>query len=278
MRTYLYLPVALIALLVICLMFAPGRRLIGDPELSGRPSVVPKQAPARPFAELCKDDPVGALAASLEKHKDVDGYTCTLVKRERIAGKIRDVETIACDYQAAPFSVRMRWTAGVGRAEAMMYVAGENDDQLLIVPAGDIAKKAVKALTGRTYAKRALTSADAKGASRYPANEFGLEHSTRRVYAAWQAAEGRKQLKTEYLGLVAVPELGDKKHHVVRRTVNPPEEEGLTSVTVIFDPDTLFQVGSVLKAGDELIGQYYFKNVVLNPKYEKTHFAADNLK
>jgi hypothetical protein len=85
-------------------------------------------------------------------------------------------------------------------------------------------------------------------------------------------------LKAEYLGLTAVPELGDKKCHILNRTVNPPEEEGLTSVTVMFDPDTLLQVGSVLKAGDELIGSYFFKDIVLNPKFEKTHFSADRLK
>jgi hypothetical protein len=278
MRTYLYQPVAFVTLLVICLMFAPSRRIIGDLEVTGRPAVVPKGAPAKPFPDLCRDDPVGALAASLEKYKGVEGYTCTFVKRERIGGKVKDAETIACDFQETPFAVLMRWKDGVGRADATMYVAGENDDQLLIVPAGDFQKKAVKALTGRTYAKRALTSADAKSASRYPANEFGMAHGTKRVYTAWQAAEVRKQLKTEYLGLTPVPELGDKKCHVIRRTVSPPEEEGLTTVTVMFDADTLFQVGSVLKAGDELIGSYFFKDIVLNPKFDKTHFAADKLK
>lgn len=279
MRTFFYQPAAFVCLLVVCLMFAPSRRLIGDVELAGRPAnPVVKDAPAKPFADLCRDDPVGALAVSLDKYKAVEGYTCTVRMQERIAGKVRGWETIACDFQEAPFAVLMRWTAGATRADAMLYMAGQNDDQLLIVPAGDFAKKAVRTLTGRPYAKRTLTSPDAKSGSRYAANEFGMAHGTRRVYTAWQAAEQRRTLKTEYLGLVPVSELGDKKCHVLRRTCDPPEEEGLTSVTVMFDPDTLLQVGSVLKAGDELIGSYYFKDVVLNPKFEKTHFAADRLK
>src|SRR6476659_7600387 len=129
MRTFLYLPAAFITLLVICLMFAPSRRIIGDAELV----VVPKDGPAKPFSDLCRDDPVGALAASLAKYKTVEGYTCTVLKQERINGKLREPETIACDFQEAPFAVLMRWKAGVTRADAMLYEAGENDDQLLIV-------------------------------------------------------------------------------------------------------------------------------------------------
>jgi hypothetical protein len=280
MRTFFYQPVAFVALLVVCLMFAPSRRLIGDVQISGQPSpltVVPKEAPRKPFTDLCRDDPVGALAASLAKYEGVEGYTCTFIKRERIDGKLKDVETIACDFQESPYAVLMRWKGGVGRAEAMMYAAGAHDDQLLIVPAGEFQKKAVKTLTGRTYAKRALTSADAKGAARYPANEFGMASGTRRVYRAWQAAEQRKQLAAEYVGLVDVPELG-RKCHVLRRTVNPSEEEGLTSVTVMFDPELLLQVGSVLMAGDDLIASYFFKDIVLNPKFDKAHFAVEKLK
>jgi hypothetical protein len=280
MRTFFYRPLVFVSLLVVCLMFAPSRRIIGDVQVAGQPStlsVVPKKAPDKPFADLCRDDPVGALAASLAKYKAIEGYTCTFVKRERIDGKLKDIETIACDFQESPFTVLMRWKAGIGRAEAMMYVAGENDDMLLIVPASDFQKKAVKTLTGRTYARRPLTGSDAKSAARYPANEFGMAFGTRRVYKAWQAAEQSGRLKSEYLGLVDVPELG-KKCHVLRRTVNPPEEEGLTSVTVMFDPETLLQVGSVLKAGDELIGSYFFKDIVLNPKFDKAHFAVEKLK
>jgi hypothetical protein len=65
---------------------------------------------------------------------------------------------------------------------------------------------------------------------------------------------------------------------VVRRFCLTPEEEGLTQVTIQFDPDTLFQVGAVLMAGDELIGRYHFGNIKLNPTFDKDHFAAERLK
>jgi Protein of unknown function (DUF1571) len=281
MRTLLYRPVTFGGLLVVCLMFAPARHFTGDRQLIGHPSALPPAASAdltvKTFAELCRDDPVEAIATSLRKYKaEVEGYSCTLVKRERIDGELRDQEAIACDFQEAPFAVRMRWVEGKARAESMLYAAGQNGDQLLIVPADDLRKSALK-LIGRTYAKRALTSEDAKSAARYPANQFGIYCGTARVYDAWKAAHERGTLRTEYGGVRAIPELNGRPCHVLSRNCLVPEEDGLTQVTVLFDAETLLQVGAILMAGNELLGRYHFRDVRLNPKFDVTHFSAERL-
>jgi len=282
MRTYLYRPGSFVGLLILCLMFAPARRFTGDHQLVSRPSAAPPAAASVPatktFAELCRDDPVEAIARSLRKYKaEVEGYSCTLVKRERINGELRDPETIACDFQEAPFAVLMRWVAGKDRADATLYAAGQNGDQLLIIPASD-ALKALVRLAGRTYARRGLTSDDAKSASRYPANEFGIYWGAARVYNAWKAAQERGALRTDYEGLRPIPELDGRPCHVLRRTCLTPEEDGLTQVTVLFDAETLMQTGAVLMAGDQLIASYYFRDVRLNPKFDATHFSAERFK
>jgi Protein of unknown function (DUF1571) len=282
MRTYLYRPVYCGTLMVLCLMFAPARRLTGDRELVGHPSAAPPTAPSSPasrsFAELCRDDPVEAVARSMRKYKaEVEGYSCTLLKRERINGTLHDPETIACDFQEAPFAVLMRWVGGKDRAEAMLYAADQNDNQLLIIPASEFGKSALK-LLGRPYAKRALTSPDAKGAARLPANEFGIYCGTARVYTAWKAAQDRGALRTKYDGVRPIPELNGRPCHVLRRTCLVPEEDGMTELTIFFDAETLFQAGAVLMAGDELIATYYFRDVRLNPKFDATHFSAERFK
>ena len=282
MRTYFYLPVCFVILLIVCLMFAPARRITGDRELAGRPSNDPPPATTtgltKSFADLCRDDPVEAVATSMRKYRaEVEGYTCTLHLRERIDGKLREPETIECDFRDSPFAVWMHWLGVKEGAETMLYAAGDNRDMILVVPANDTLKKTLK-LLGKTHAKRTLTSSDAKAASRYPANEFGIYSGSARTYDAWQAARDRGTLRTEYLGLQPVPELDDKPCHVIRRTCLTPEEDGLTQVTIQFDPDTLLQVGAVLMAGDELIGHYHFRDVKRNPKFERGHFAAERLK
>ena len=60
MRTYVYVPVCFIALLVVCLMFAPVRLVTGDRNVY---SIAPTQSAAfaaptaeRSFADLCRDE------------------------------------------------------------------------------------------------------------------------------------------------------------------------------------------------------------------------------
>lgn len=288
MRTFVYVPVAFLVMLVACLTFAPVRtHTIGDPELHGRPAsshgVIPKVAVKAPtkdrsFAELCQHDPLAAIAMSLDAYKkNVEGYSCTFIKRERIKDKLRPEETIAVDFQESPFAVLMNWKKGAGRAETILYAAGSYDDQLLIVPSGDFAKRALK-ITGKPYAVRGLTSADAMSSARYPANEFGFRHGTTRVQNAWQEIKDRGLMNATYKGLLPIKELDGKKCHVITRACNPPEEEGMTQITLYFDPETFLQVGSELKAGEELIAYYFFKDVRLNPKFSADHFKAERLK
>jgi hypothetical protein len=281
MRTYFYLPVCFVILLVVCLMFAPARRVTGDLELSGRPAELPVGQPAesaKTFGDLCRDNPVEAIAASLCRYKsDVEGYTCKLAKQERIKGELRDPELIACDFSEAPFAVIMRWLEGKGRVDALLYAAGENGDQLLLIPSSDTLKAALRVM-GKTYGKRGLTSEDARSASRYPADQFGIYHATQRVYAAWRAAQERGTLKTRYDGVRSIRELDSRPCHVLHRMCVTPEEDGLTQVTLMFDAETLLQIGAEIRGGNELIATYYFRDLKLNPRFDAKHFAAERFK
>jgi len=280
MRTFFH-ACATPALLAVCLMFAPARQVTGDRELAGRPSVdlrAPLAAAPKSFAELCRDDPVEAVATSMRAYRStVDRYTCLVRRQERIDGKLRDPDAIECEFRESPFSVRMHWLGATEGAESLLYVTGENHDNFLVVPANPTLKKTLK-LIGRSYAKRRLDSSDARSASRYPPNEFGIYIGTERVYAAWKAAQDRGALRTEYLGLQPVPELDGRPCHVIRRTCLTPEEDGLTHVTVQFDAETLLQVGAVLMENDELIGRYHFANVKVNPPIAVDRFSPDTLK
>lgn len=278
MRTYVYLPICFIGLLVICLMFAPVRLVTGDRNIysTQTPAKIVAATPdetERSFAELCRNDPVAALAKSLRKYRtDIEGYTCMLIKRERIGGKLRDREVIACDFRESPFSVRMEWKEGKGRAAIMLYPAGDNVEQLAVVPANETLRKITP------YVTRKLTDSSVRDAARYTANEFGVNHGTLRLHTAWQTAKERGLLHTRYEGVRPIDELDGKQCHVLCRQCASPEEEGLTEVTVYFDSETLLQAGVVLKAGEDLIASYYFKDFVLNPTFGVERFSVQGLK
>jgi hypothetical protein len=257
-------------------MFAPVRLVTGDRNIysiPAAPTTTVGPTSERPFADLCHDDAVAALAKSLHKYRtEVEGYTCTFIKRERINGKLRDREVIRCDFRESPFSVRMEWLEGGGRAKIMLYPADDRLDQLAVVPASEIARKIIP------VAKKSLTDNEVRAAARYPANEFGLNNGTIRLHSVWQVAKEKGTLRTRYDGVKPIDELNGRQCHVLHRDCLSPEEEGLTEVTVLFDAESLLQAGVILKAGDELIGYYYFRDLALNPKYGDGHFSVERLK
>ncbi|WP_029630259.1 DUF1571 domain-containing protein [Zavarzinella formosa] len=273
----------IILLITLCLMFSPAQRITNsDPSAIASPTsgnpCPPRPDSTKSFEEQCQEDPLAALQGALARHRGkVEGYRCEFVKRERIGGKLRDREVIACEFQESPFSIRMKWLEGKGRADAMLYVSGENDNQLLIVPSSATAKSALKFL-GKNYAARAPEGSEARDAARLPVTEFGLANAFRRTLTAWQAAKERGELTVEYLGVQEVAELGGLKCYTFQRTCKTPEEDGLTQSTVYVDVKNKQQVGIILRSETELVGEYFFKNVELNPKFANDHFAARHFK
>ena len=103
--------------------------------------------------------------------------------------------------------------------------------------------------------------------------------------------QARGQLQVKYDGKRHVDEVGGRLCHVWVRTTErptidpflmdetPPGPEGREAdtshiVTIMIDAETWLQVGSrITNPAGELVGEYYFKDVVLNPE-----FAADQFK
>ena len=276
MRTILYQFASFTLLLALCLMFAPVRLVTGDRTIHSSDldvTISPTTVVDRPFAELCRDDPMAALTVSLQRYRrDVEGYTCTFIKQERINDKLREREVIHCDFRESPFTVRMEWLEGVGRAKVMLYPAGDRDDQLYVVPSNKLARAAIP------YARRNLSDASVRAASRYPPNEFGVANAVRRLIQDWQIAKDRGMLRTRYDGIHPIAELGNRPCHVLHRDCVVPEHDNMTAVTVYFDVETLLQAGAVLMTGEELLATYYFKDLVLNPKLDSALFTVERLK
>ncbi len=281
MRRYLRTTVPLLLLMAACLAFTPARRVTSSEALLTAapvvaPTVVP--SPSMSFEDHCQADPMAVLQGVLARHRmAVEGYRCTFVKREKINDKLRDREVIACESQESPFAVTCRWLEGKGRAEASLFVAGENDDQVLIVPSSPTAKGALR-LLGKSYASRSPDSPEARDAARSPVTQFGMANALRRTLATWQAAKDRNELRVVYQGVVDVPELDGRRCHVFHRTTPTPEAEGVTQSFIYLDAETKLQVGTVIRAGDDLVAEYYYKNVELNPPFANDHFSAANFK
>ncbi|MCE9529719.1 MAG: DUF1571 domain-containing protein [Planctomycetes bacterium] len=222
---------------------------------------------------LARTDVIELLRQSLVKCQETaNNYTCTLAKQERINGKLNTPEEIEVWFKQQPFSVFMHWKKNVTPAAASLYVQGENKGKILVRPSAAAAK-----IFG--YVERPVDAADVKATTRYLVTEFGLRCGTERTYKAWKELRDKGNFNTTYLGLrKKVEEAGGRDCHVILRKCDPPEEDGMTEITIYIDAETWFQVGSILKAKDDLVGSYWFRDINLNPSFDAKQFLPETLK
>jgi hypothetical protein len=221
---------------------------------------------------------LGFLRACLKKYDEtVKGYTLTFEKQERVAGKLSPREIIKVCFRDEPHSVYFDWQQGAKMAQKALYVEGENVDAKTGRNLMWVQPVAIKGLIVKTDPE----GPEAKRTGRYPISTFGLKQAMERVIRAWGAAEAEKALHVQYQGLKKVQELGGKTCHTIRRAhpEHPEEEDGVTDCVLYIDQDSLFQVGTVLKnAKGELLGEYFFLDIKLNPQFDPGQFDRTVLK
>jgi hypothetical protein len=218
-------------------------------------------------------DPVAFLEKCLARYdREVRGYSATLRKQERVRGKLNPPEKIEVHFREQPFSVYMQWEQGRRLAERVLYVEGANDGKLLVRPAGLLALLS-------PVVTRSLDSPDVKDSGRFSITEFGLKKGMQGTLGDWKAARQRGALDVEYLGVRKVPEVGDRLCYQLRRThYDRPEYDGIMDMLISIDREHWLQVGSVMRdEHDELIAEYFFSNVRLNPPFPPEQFERNAL-
>jgi hypothetical protein len=280
-KLLLYLPMLILGLPLLAMLLLAAASKGEKKATPVKKAVVPgvlgdekRLADAGDMAKLAKEEPVRFLENCLARYRrDVQGYQCTMQKQERLKGKLWPKETIEVFFKEKPHSVLMRWLGGARKAERALYVEGENDGKMLARPNGVLARKIVGDVVVRE-----VDGDDARQSGRYTLKEFGIKKGTERTLAAWQASRDRGQLRVEYLGETKVREAGDRLCYKLRRTYEAPENDGVTQLTIYVDKETWLQVGSTLKGEEsKLIGEYFFRDISINPKSDPELFHRQAL-
>lgn len=264
MRGLLFFPACF--LLACAPSEAPTREQPADIETSSEWKPLSNEEMGR----LAAKDPVAFLQECVHRyhHDKITGYRLTFQKKERIAGKEHPTEIIDVSFREKPHSVFFRWKEGARRAAAALYVEGENDNMMLVHPAG-VSGRLVKVV------KKDPEGEEARQSGRYSLKDFGLKNATLRALETWKKARDDGALHVEVLPEQKVKEAGGKTCWVLRRSgYAKPENDGVAETTLYIDKDTWFQVGSVVKDQDgRLIGEYYFRDIKLNPEFKEGQFT-----
>src|SRR6516162_609713 len=214
---YLYLPVCVLGIpLLVGLLVASGqsdesappadtnRQLQNqvaklDEELGKSGNPLPD---ADGMAQLAMHDPVVFLENCIRYYdRDIHGYHLVMQKQERVPGrlpiekrKLQKKEVIEVDFQDKPHSVFMHWLEGERLTDRCLYVEGENDNMILVHPAG-LAGKFV------TFVKRKVDGPEAQESGRYTLNMFGIKNGTLRTLSFAKKAKEKGRLNMDYLGV-----------------------------------------------------------------------------
>lgn len=211
------------------------------------------------------------LQMCLDKYdREIRGYNVLFEKQERVLGKLNKTEKINAVFREKPFSIHFTWLSGQVLAKKALYVEGENNGQMYAVPAF---------LPFSFPVLEDVRSQRAKSSGFYTLDQFGMKQGTQRTMASMQRAEKAGTLHVRYLGEYSVSELSGRVcYKFVRGPFIPHEEDGLNELTLYIDKETWLQVGSVLRdAQGQLIAEYWFRDLQLNPEYAKDQFTKKAL-
>lgn len=129
--------------------------------------------------------------ASLEELKNVEDYSCTMVKHERIDGELQDEEWMYVKVRHEPFSVYTLFRKPKGKkGQEAIYVDGANDNKLLAHGTG------LKEIFGTVSLDPA--SKMAMEGNRYPITELGIRRLLERLIEVGEADSqyGECEVKT----------------------------------------------------------------------------------
>jgi hypothetical protein len=229
------------------------------------------------MVRLAETDPAAFLEWCLVRYdREVAGYRLNFRKQERIRGELLPSEEITSAFREKPFSVLFDYGAAPkGKAQRVLYVKPADEKErgkLEVLPAG------FRAIAG--IVERDLNHRDAIETNRYMMDEFGLKVGCQRTWASWVAAKKDDALHVEFLGEKKIKELGDRPCWVLKRTryKKPEESDGVADLTIYVDKQTWLQTGAVLKDREgKFLGEYLFRDVVLNPKFDDDLFTRKSL-
>ena len=115
---------------------------------------------------------------------NVRDYSCTIVKRERIDGKLGEHEYMFAKIRSQPFSVYLYFLGPDSvKGQEVIYVAGHNDGNML-AHAGSGVRAMVGTVSLKPQSMLAMTG------NRYPITEIGVENLAKRLV---EVAEHDKQ-------------------------------------------------------------------------------------
>jgi hypothetical protein len=218
-RPWLRGAVALLTLTTVSAASPPA-----SPPTTAQPVSLTRPVATAPVAASAMDEPLRLLNEARAHFEKVTDYTCTLVKRERIDGKLTPDNVVAMSVRNEPFSIDLRWIEPKNMVgQDACYVKGRNGGQMRVKSAGF--------LGAIGYVSIDPNDPRAKKTSKHSITEAGIGNMLNQFAEKWEA---ERQLNATQ---VRIGEYEYNKRRCTRvETIHPtnPDNQFLTYRTVLY--------------------------------------------
>lgn len=168
-----------------------------DGPSTGRPAAVQPSDTAKAethVVKLAKTDHIALLEHCLKRNEGrFRSYTCTLIKQERLRGKLSKEQWVRVKFRQEPFSVAMAWRKNPPAGDRILYVQGRYGGKMLVRPTGRLARF----LAGKTV-KRDPHGKEAKKNSLRTVDQFGFKNSLQALLKFYRLGKTEGVLKEEF--------------------------------------------------------------------------------
>jgi hypothetical protein len=220
---------------------------------------------------LAKTDQIALLKLCLTQcEANVQDYTCTLVKQERLSGKVGSEQWIAVKFLDEPFSVAMRWTKNAPLGDRVLYIEGKNNGNMLVRPRGMLG-----GIVGTV--QRQPDGEEVMANTLRPVTLFGFERGLQSLIEVYELAGRRGDLQTTFNGYAEV----DGRQAMVLERLLPAKDDYPAAKTLTYiDAELLLPVCIEAWNWDgQLDSRYVYKDLKINVGLKDADFtpAANGL-
>lgn len=230
-------------------------------------AAAPGEHPLMPALRWAREGIVG-----IERISD---YTATVVKRERINGKVNDYEYLSIKVRHKPFSVYLNFLAPTSlKGQEVLFIEGANDGKMWAHG------------TGIKRTMFGTVSLDPRGnlamqGQRYPITEIGILNLTRRLAEVAEQDTKFGECEVKY---VKGAKINGRVCTCVQVVHPVPRKNFLFHIARIFVDDELsipiryesYDWPKAANAAPELIEEYTYLNMKMNNQFTNADFDVHN--
>lgn len=270
-RLYIHIIAAIVTLMFLSASFAQARQtrnLLSNINYAAYWIGDPANNLAR-MVELAKTDHIALIKWGLANyHKTIRNYAGILHKQERINGRLKKTEKIRFWFRETPYSIMMKWKENPNRVDKLLYVEGQNNNNMIVHPTGNFAwLKSVK---------RKPRCKDAIKTSLRTCDQFGFYKSMESALKMYKLAEEENRLQMKYLGKTII---NGRQCITVQANLDTKQNSPRAKIVMSLDCENVLPLSiEYYDSKNNLLSKYSFSDLKLNARISEKTFIADTHK